>query len=208
MRRLRFLGSSLDTDAKAERGVHEFAEMVGSIINATVSKAPITYVEAGGPRTWYVAHVQDKIPAPLPLTNGHYLFLYNLLGLRRKERYLATLEYRYTYQATTRDDSWILRYEYVREPPEPYPYAKQHVHVNATPDAYGGAESFPGLHLPTGRRITIELLVRHLIAEHGLVPISDKWETTIQEAEAHFRDVQEKRAKNPALPVDKVGSDA
>jgi hypothetical protein len=131
MRRLRFLGKSLDSDAKAERGVHEFAEMVGSIINSTISHAPITYVEAGGPRTWYVAHVQDKLPAPLPLTNGHYLFLYNLLGLRRKERYLATLEYRYTYQATQEDSSWIFRYEYVREPPDPYPYPKQHVHVNA-----------------------------------------------------------------------------
>jgi hypothetical protein len=179
--------------------------MVGAIINATISQAPITYVETGGPRTWFVAHVQDKLPAALPLTNGHYLFLYNLLGLRREERYLATLEYRYTYQATEADDSWIFRYEYIREPPDPYPYAKQHVHVNASPATYTGAEPFPGLHLPTGRRITIELLVRHLMAEHNLQPISNNWEATIRDAEAHFREIQEKRAKNPALPVDRAG---
>lgn len=205
MRRFRFLGNSLETDAKAERGVHEFAEMVGAIVNSTISHAPITYVQAGSARTWYVAHVHDKIPAPLPLTNGDYLFLYNLLGLRRKERYLATLEYRYTYQATPEDASWIFRYEYVREPPDPYPYAKQHVHVNATPTPYRGAASFPGLHLPTGRRVTIELLVRHLIAEHGLVPISHQWEQVVSDAEAHFRSVQEKRWRNPPLTVDGSG---
>lgn len=92
------------------------------------------------------------------MTNGDFLFLYNFLGVRRRERYLATLEYRYVYQATADDDSWILRYEFVREPPEPYPYPREHVHVNASPASYTGAEPFPGLHLPTGRRITIERL--------------------------------------------------
>jgi hypothetical protein len=165
-------------------------------------------VEAGGPQTWYIAHIEDKVPAPLPLENGAFLFLYNLLGLRRKERYLATLEYRYVYQKTEADDSWIFRYEYIREPPAPYPYAREHVHVNATPDHYQGDEPFPGLHLPTGRRITIERLVRHLIAEHGITPISNRWEETVKDAEAHFRDVQEKRLRNPAYPVDAVGEDA
>jgi hypothetical protein len=169
--------------------------MIGAVVNATVSQAPITLVEVvGQAETWYVAHVgPDKEPAPLPLTNGHYLYIFNRLGVRREERYIATLEYRYTYQATESDSSWIFRYEYIREPPEPYPYAKQHLHINASPASYMGAEPFEGLHLPTGRRITIERLVRHLIVEHGITPISDDWERTIADAEAHFRDVQKKR---------------
>jgi hypothetical protein len=199
MRRLRFLGRPLGTKAKQERGAHEFANMVGRTINSTISHAPITFVELDGESpTWFIAHVgPDKLPAPLPLVNGNYLYLYQLLGLRRKERYLATLEYRYTYQRTRDDDSWIFRYEYVREPPEPYPYSLAHVHVNAVPATYGGAQPFPGLHLPLGRRITIERLVRHLIAEHGVVPISPNWETTIAEGEAHFRDVQKRRVMRP-----------
>ena len=108
-------------------------------------------------------------------------------------RYLTTLEYRYVYQATPDDESWILRYEYVREPPEAYPYAREHLHVNAAPASYTGAQPFPGLHLPTGRRITIERLVRHLMSEHGIDPISPDCETAIADAEAHFRDVQKKR---------------
>ena len=191
----RFLSRPLSSTRKAERAAHEFAEMIGAAVNATVSQAPITFVEVQGlPETWFVAHVDgDKLPTPLPLTNGHYLYIYNLLGLRRKERYLTTLEYRYVYQATPDDESWIFRYEYVREPPEPYPYAREHVHVNASPASYTGAEPFQGLHLPTGRRITIERLVRHLMAEHGIDPISPDWEQAITEAETHFRDIQKKR---------------
>lgn len=192
--RLRFLGKPLQSDAKARRAAREFAELVGAVVNATISHAPITFVEVEGEQpTWYVAHVENKLPSPLPLVNGHFLYLYNLLGLRRQERFLATLEYRYTYQATPDDDSWIFRYEYVRDPPPPYPYAMAHVHVNALPAAYTGERPFPGLHLPTGRRITVERLCRHLIAEHGIDPISPHWEQVVAEAEAYFREVQKKR---------------
>lgn len=167
--------------------------MIGGVVNATISHAPVTLTEVGD-ELWVVAHVgPNKLPAPLPLTNGHYLFLYNVLGLRRKQRYLTTLEYRYVYQSTDADDSWIFRYEYVREPPEPYPYAREHLHINAQPSFYSGVSPFPGLHLPTGRRITVERLARHLIAEHGITPISPDWEKTLEQAEGHFREIQEKR---------------
>lgn len=164
------------------------------MVNATVSQAPISYVEVTDAEfACYVAHCPQVKPEPLPLVNGHYLYLYNGLGLRRKERYLATLEYRYWYQATPNENSWIFRYEYLREPPPGYPYASCHVHVNARPTSYTGAKSFPDLHLPAGDRVTIESVVRHLIAEHDLTPISPNWETTVKQAEDHFKDVQRKR---------------
>jgi hypothetical protein len=108
----------------------------------------------------------------MPLVNGHFLYLFNALGLRRKERYLATLEYRYWYQATEDPNSWIFRYEYLHDPPPGYPYTPSHVHVNARPATYKGGKSFPDLHLPAGERVTIEALCRHLIAEHDIDPIS------------------------------------
>lgn len=198
VRRFRFLGRPLSSKRKQEQGAHEFAELVGKIVNCTISHAPITFVEVESDfPTWYVAHVGgDKLPAPLPLVNGCHLYLYQLLGLRRKECYLATLEYRYTYQRTPDDDSWIFRYEYVRDPA--FPYAAEHIHVNATPSSYPGPAPFPDLHLPTGRRITIERLVRHLIAEHGLKPISEGWEQTLAVGEEHFRDIQRRRIIDPA----------
>ena len=63
----------------------------------------------------FVGHCPTKkIAEPMPLVNSHYLYLYNQLGLKRKERYLATLEYRYWYQATADENSWIFS---LRVPP-------------------------------------------------------------------------------------------
>jgi hypothetical protein len=201
MRRFRFLDRSLNTPAKQARAAREFAEMVGSVVNCSISHAPITFVEVGesDSPTWYVAHVGDgKLPTPLPLVNGYYLYLYHSLGLRRKEQYLTTLEYRYTYQRTLSDESWIFRYEFVRDPPLGYPHALEHLHVNAAPTSYAGATPFRGLHLPTGRRITVERLIRHLIAEHDVDPISPNWEATVEAGENHFREIQRRRIAEPA----------
>jgi hypothetical protein len=197
------LGRALGDDyRRQEGGAREFAQFVGTLVNATISQSRVTFTKVDGPTpTWFLAHVgADRLPAPLPLVNGHYLYLFQVLGLRREEKYLATLEYRYTYQRTADDDSWIFRYEYKREPPEPYPYALSHVHVNASPLSYGGAEPFPGLHLPTGKRITIELLIRHLIAEHGIEPLSPNWEAAVARGEKLYREIQKKRMLKPGDP--------
>jgi hypothetical protein len=168
--------------------------MVGSMVNATVSRAPITFVEVqgGADPTWYVAHCAAGEPAAMPLENGRYLFLFQLLGLRRPEKYLTTLSYSYSYQATEDENSWTLRYDYVREPPPGYRYPRFHVHVSASPTSYRGPRSFPDLHLPTGR-VTIEELLRHLVREHAIGPISGAWETTLREAEEFFEEIQRKR---------------
>lgn len=168
--------------------------MVGAVLNATISQAPIAFVEVTGAEFGaFVGHCPNKLPEPMPLVNGHYLYLYNALGLRRKERYLATLEYRYWYQATADPNSWIFRYEYLRDPPPGYPFAPCHVHVNARPATYTGAKQFRDLHLPVGERVTIEAIVRHLVTEHGVTPISPNWEDAVKAAEDHFQDVQRKR---------------
>lgn len=163
-------------------------------MNATISNAPISYVEVEDAEfACFVAHCPHRRAEPLPLVNGQYLYLYNALGLRRPEKYLATLEYRYWYQSTLDENSWIFRYEYQREPPPGYAHAPCHVHVNARPSPYTGTKEFKDLHLPVGNRVTIESVIRHLIAEHGLDPISPHWESVLKEAEAHFDEIQRKR---------------
>lgn len=142
----------------------------------------------------FIAHVSGRGPAPMLLANGHYLYLFHRLGLRRPERYLTTLEYVYRYQASERDDSWIFRYEYQREPQPPYEYPLSHVHLNATPASYGGAKPFDHLHLPAGERVTIESVARHLVEEHGVGPISPNWRETLASSEAAWKEIQRKRA--------------
>lgn len=129
----------------------------------------------------------------MPLGNGHHLLVWQRLGLRRPERYLTTLQYRYVYQATVDDESWIFRYEYDREPEGAYPYSRCHVHVNATPATYSGREPFPDLHLPAGERVTIEEVVRHLVVEHGVTPVSRDWEKTLEEAATDWAEIQSRR---------------
>jgi hypothetical protein len=121
------------------------------------------------------------------------LSLYQQLCLRRKEKYLTTLEYKYVYQAGDHDETQILRYEYEREPGDGYPYPRAHLHINATPEHYQGDKPFPELHIPIGERVTVEELARHLVTEHGVGPISPNWEETLEAAHNDWREIQRKR---------------
>jgi hypothetical protein len=166
-------------------------------VNATISPVPVRFVEVEAETfTGYVAHAPHGAPEPIRLQNDRYLYLHQLLGLRRREGYLTTLEYSYRYQATESPDSWIWRYEYLREPPAPYPYPRCHLHVNARPGSYTGDKAFPDLHLPVGERVTIEAIVRHLVAEQGVQPISPQWETVLAEAEESFAEIQRRRFRD------------
>ena len=184
---------SLPTDQQARRTAREFAELVGRVVNATVSECPVGFVDlAEGPELGFVAHCPDRIPAPMRLKNGRYLFLYQRLGLRHEERYLTTVEYQYTYQETPDPEGWIFRYEYQREPPAGYQYPRAHLHINADPGSYPGNKPFPKLHIPTGR-VTIEAVVRHLLDEHSIPCISPHWQDVLAETEADFAAIQRRR---------------
>jgi hypothetical protein len=198
---LPFSPGSLGSDAKAERTAREFADLVASAVNGTVSPAPIKFLRTEREDfEGFVAHVVGKAPAPMRLRNGHFLFVYHRLGLRRAARYLTTLEYAYWYQADESEHSWIFRYEYQREPVLPYRYPRSHIHINATPATYRGAKAFPELHLPAGTRVTIESVLRHLIEEHDVPPLSPAWSQTLDRTEADFKAIQDKRALEPDDP--------
>jgi hypothetical protein len=49
---------------------------MGEVVNATISHAPVSYVEIAGPEfACYVAHCPRVKPEPLPLVNGRFLYL-------------------------------------------------------------------------------------------------------------------------------------
>lgn len=195
---LRYSPGSSESDRAAKANAWEFARLVGRVVNTALSKAPITFAELeGDDPLGYIAHTAGKLnPAPFRLSNGHYFYMFQKLGLRREERYLTTLEYRYIYQADETNDSWIFRYEYQREPAAGYRYPLSHLHVNATPDAYAGEKPFPELHLPC-ERVTIESVARHLVTEHGVDPISPNWEEELAASEAAFEEIQRNRVLDP-----------
>jgi hypothetical protein len=83
-----------------------------------------------------------------------------------------TESYAYRLQAGDSTDSWLVRWEYHRDVPRSdYPYPLAHVHVNATlPDGSPANR----LHIPT-RRVPLELVLWHLIAEWGVSSRTDEW---------------------------------
>lgn len=194
---MRFLPGPLGTKASAERTAQDFAELMGQVVNATISHAPISFTAIIGAEFGGVTGHRGagRLPAPLTLVNGEHLFIRHSLCLRRDPAYLTTLEYEYRYQATADRTSWIWRYEYQREPEGGYPYPRCHFHVNARPGFYTGDRLFPDLHLPAGERVTFEEICRHLVKECGIGPISDAWEATLAEAEDSFREIQRRRVR-------------
>jgi hypothetical protein len=73
-----------------------------------------------------------------------------------------TESYSYRLQGDELAKSWLIRWEFHREPPRPdYPYPRAHVHVNGT---FPSGESTGRLHVPS-RRVPLELVAWHLIAE-------------------------------------------
>ena len=96
-----------------------------------------------------------------------------------------TDSYSYRLQASESRKSWLIRWEYVREPPPTdYAYPRAHVHLNATfPDGTPADR----LHVPT-EHIGLESVIRHLITDWGVKPRADDWEAILEESAADFGD--------------------
>jgi len=102
-----------------------------------------------------------------------------------------TASYRYVLQAGDTHESWLVRWEYVRERPLGYPYALGHVHIRgdfadqAAADL--AAKVLERLHVPTAR-VALELVLRHLIAEWRVQPKTDGWARILEESLAGFEE--------------------
>lgn len=102
-----------------------------------------------------------------------------------------TAAYRYVLQADPAHDSWLARWEYLRERPSGYPYALGHVHVQADfaePLRAGPAgKALSRMHLPTAR-VALELVLRHVIAEWGVQAKTDGWSKILDDSLAGFEE--------------------
>jgi len=96
-----------------------------------------------------------------------------------------TESYLYRLQADPQRDSWLIRWDYRREPPVAnYPYPLAHVHVNGT---FPDGEPIAGQHIPAPR-MPLELVIRYLISDRGVKPRSKDWEAILEESAADFED--------------------
>jgi hypothetical protein len=90
-----------------------------------------------------------------------------------------TESYTYRLQSDLGLKSWLIRWEYHRDPPRPdYVYPAPHVHVHGR---FSDSEAIDRLHIPT-RRVPLELVAWHLIAEWGVQSKSDDWQAILTES--------------------------
>ncbi len=140
------------------------------------------------PTRFLIACVHEARPVSLALhRTGLRLYVEHEVDAVDDKAHTAS--YRYVLQADEPHESWLVRWEYLRERPRGYPYALGHLHVRARwTEPRGGdlaAKALQRLHLPTAR-VAFELVLRDLIAEWGVAPKSDRWAELLDDSLAGF----------------------
>jgi len=161
------------------------------VLNSTVSDARLSLLSRPYSATRFlIACVQDARPVPLAL-HGSTLRLYVEHEVEASEDKAHTASYRYVLQAENAHDSWLVRWEYLRDQPAGYPYALGHIHVHAdfsdAPRSNPATKALSRLHLPTAR-VALELVLRHVISEWGVEPKTEAWPGILDDSLASFEE--------------------
>jgi hypothetical protein len=101
---------------------------------------------------------------------------------------LHTAEYSYhLLEDRSPDSRWIVRWEYKSHRRRRNQYPRNHVHIDTVVQTPAGPMDLDKLHLPTGW-VTIEEVIRFLIAEMGVPPKIDDWDDKLVESDRFFRE--------------------
>jgi hypothetical protein len=98
-----------------------------------------------------------------------------------------TESYSYRLQAGASPGSWLVRWEYRRDPPRAdYVYPRAHVHVNGK---FPDDSPIGRVHIATPR-LPLELVVQNLISDWGVRPRTDDWRAILHESAQGFGDAR------------------
>lgn len=175
----------------ALRDARAFADRMNRMLNATVSDGRLILTDEDcleGELDLKSSTVGR--PAPLRL-RASKLTLKVSQRLDVRGNRCRTKSYRYRLQENDDAKSWLVRWEYMREPPDPdYRYPLAHAHVNATFHDVRAelrlAKTLAHLHLPT-ERVPLENVVRHAIEEWGVGARERDWRTRLDVSAAGWR---------------------
>jgi len=165
------------------RAAQGFADHLNSVLNRTISDARLSLIQRPeDPNVFELTRLVEGSSAPLELHGtSNRLFIRQLFEVVNGHCQIESYSYRL--QATDARESWLIRWEYYREPPRAdYPYALAHVHFNG---ALADGRQAGRLHVPT-RRVPLELVVWHLVAEWEVGTRETDWRAVLQESIAGF----------------------
>jgi len=137
---------------------------------------------AGYPDAFRLARIVDASDVPLEL-DGTTARLFVEHVIVDQDGKCRTESYSYRLQADASPGSWLIRWEYVRDPPRAdYAYPRAHVHVNSF---FADGTPVARIHIAT-TRLPLELVVRNLISDWGVKPRTEDWLAILEESAAGF----------------------
>lgn len=152
-----------------------------SVRNATQEKTSLSFFDS---RTRPVAVRLH------PSSPWHLSVRQELLAIPEGRGYtLRTLQYAYRIQRTpsVRDEAEV-RFEYVSPDIDPeFPYSRHHVQFHQDYHEVREGFSLQKLHIPTGE-ITIEQVIRFLIADLNVPPLVSNWNEELRKSEEQSRE--------------------
>jgi hypothetical protein len=132
----------------------------------------------------------DGVATAVPLTTRfgdvYFTLTQFLEAVRDGRRYRLTTK-GYAYRLLNRDDPTsdaVLRWEYVSDAPHDR-WCRHHVQIAATVALAGGALDLNREHAPSGW-VTIEEMIRFLIHDLGVAPVTQDWPTLLADSERKF----------------------
>jgi hypothetical protein len=165
-----------------------FVDYLNGVLNRTVTQSRLSLVPdktVDHPRFDILRYVGGATE-PLEL-NRSPLLLLSQQKIDVEAGRCLTVTYQYRVQRAADPKPWLVRWEFFRQRPRPdYEYPLAHIHVNA---ALVDGQEVHGLHFPT-RRVPLELVLWHLIAEWGVAPLSDDWREILSESIDGFEERQ------------------
>lgn len=130
-------------------------------------------------------------PQPFKL-NGTDALLFVHQAIRVVGNHCQTLSYSYRLNHSPSRRDWIVRWEYLRQPPASsydYPLAHLHLKADLADDVAALMTTKPAtkLHLATGR-VAFELVLWHLISDWSVAAIKTDWKAILNDSIRGFED--------------------
>ena len=176
----------------ARSAAQGLADHFNGVLNRTVSESRLTVVsDPEHDDQFHLTRLVDRQRVPLEL-RGTSLRLFVTQAIRVVDGHCRTVSYSYRLQTGEQTNTWLLRWEYFRQPPKSgYEYVLGHVHFNG--DFVGSAadlhiqQSPDHLHIPTGR-VALELVIWHLVSEWAVRPEAADWQAILRDSLEGFHE--------------------
>ena len=176
-------GSGKTAIQSSRNEAQAFADHLNTVLNGTVTDSRLSLIALPGKADVFeLTRFVEGASVPLDLHGSpHRLFVRQIIEV--VDGHCRTESYAYRLQAGDSVQSWLIRWEYFRDPPKPdYAYPLAHVHANGE---WTSSEPLDRLHIPT-RRVPLELVLWHLIAEWRVTPKTDGWKAVLGESVEGF----------------------